>query len=104
MNFEQLSRCERINVVGTAVFLIPFSIFGLWVSWPSVHNSWVIREISPDPGGLPRYPIKAVILLAFAAISFVTPLFAVVLAIIVLKELVGPRRWRSGSDSPQPPP
>jgi drug/metabolite transporter (DMT)-like permease len=27
------------------------------------------------------------------AISFATPLFAVVLAILVLKELVGPRRW-----------
>ena len=37
----------------------------LWVSWPAVRNSWSIRETSPDPGGLPRYPIKAVILIGF---------------------------------------
>jgi len=30
-----------------------------------VHNSWSVREVSPDPGGLPRYPIKSVILVAF---------------------------------------
>ena len=37
----------------------------LYVSWPAVQNSWSIREMSPDPGGLPRYPIKMVILLSF---------------------------------------
>ncbi len=54
-----------INVIGATLMLIPFSIFVLWVSWPSIRNSWVVREASPDPGGLPRYPLKAVILVAF---------------------------------------
>ena len=31
-----------------------------------MRNSWSIGEVSPDPGGLPRYPIKAVILVSFA--------------------------------------
>ena len=52
--------------LGALLFLLPFTLFGLWVSWPPVRNSWAVREVSPDPGGLPRYPIKAVILLAFA--------------------------------------
>lgn len=55
-----------IDLLGSALFLIPFCIFGLWVSWPSVANSWAIREVSSDPGGLPRYPIKSAILVAFA--------------------------------------
>jgi TRAP-type mannitol/chloroaromatic compound transport system permease small subunit len=55
-----------IDLLGTALFLIPFSVLMLWVSYPTVRNSWVIREVSPDPGGLPRYPIKAVILISFA--------------------------------------
>lgn len=55
-----------IDLVGAIVFLVPFSLFGLWVSWPSVRSSWAIREVSPDPGGLPRYPIKTMILVAFA--------------------------------------
>jgi TRAP-type mannitol/chloroaromatic compound transport system permease small subunit len=54
-----------IDLAGTLLFLIPFSAVGLWVSWPAVRASWTILEGSPDPGGLPRYPIKAVILIAF---------------------------------------
>jgi len=65
--YARLSRKARagIDLVGTALFLLPFSLLMLWVSWPAVRNSWSIREASPDPGGLPRYPIKAVILVSF---------------------------------------
>lgn len=55
-----------IDLAGTLLFLIPFCVLMLWVSWPSVAASWRVREVSPDPGGLPRYPVKAVILVAFA--------------------------------------
>ena len=55
-----------INLSGTLLFLLPFCVFGIWMTWPAVANSWAVREVSPDPGGLPRYPIKAVIPLAFA--------------------------------------
>jgi TRAP-type mannitol/chloroaromatic compound transport system permease small subunit len=55
-----------INILGTLFLLIPFSAFVLWVSTPVVRSSWRIREMSPDPGGLPRYPLKAMILVCFA--------------------------------------
>ena len=54
-----------IDLLGTIFFLAPFCVMLLWVSWPSVFNSWSVLEISPDPGGLPRYPLKSVLLLAF---------------------------------------
>jgi TRAP-type mannitol/chloroaromatic compound transport system permease small subunit len=54
-----------IDLIGTIVFLVPVCGVLLWVSWPSIINSWSILEVSPDPGGLPRYPIKSVLLLAF---------------------------------------
>ncbi len=54
-----------IDLLGTLLFLLPFSAFMLVVSWPSVAASWRVREVSPDPGGLPRYPVKALILVAF---------------------------------------
>lgn len=65
--YSRLSRRARawINLLGTLLFLIPFSLLSLWVSWPSVRNSWAVMEVSPDPGGLPRYPIKTAILVAF---------------------------------------
>ena len=54
-----------INLLGTIIFLIPFCIFMIWTTWPSVRNSWAIHEMSPDPGGLPRYPIKTALLVGF---------------------------------------
>ena len=54
-----------INVLGTVLLLVPFCIFLLLVSWPVVANSWRVREVSPDPGGLPRWPLKMVIPVCF---------------------------------------
>lgn len=58
-------RKALVNLVGTLLFLIPFCLFAIGASWPSVANSFAIREMSPDPGGLPRWPIKAMVPLAF---------------------------------------
>ncbi|HSJ14315.1 MAG TPA: TRAP transporter small permease subunit [Longimicrobiales bacterium] len=55
-----------INIAGTLLLLLPFSAFMLWVSLPAVRNSWRIREGSPDPGGLARWPLKTLVLLCFA--------------------------------------
>lgn len=64
--YSQLSRQGQawVNLLGTVLFLIPFCVVVLWVSIPFVSNSWAILEASPDPGGLPRYPIKTIIPLA----------------------------------------
>lgn len=64
--YAQLSRRGKawVNILGTVLFLIPFCAMILWMSIPFVTNSWAILEGSPDPGGLPRYPIKTVIPLA----------------------------------------
>ena len=66
--YERLSGRGRawIDLIGTVLFLVPFCVLMLWVSFPAVRSSWAIRETSPDPGGLPRYPIKALILVSFA--------------------------------------
>ena len=69
--YERLNKKRRalIDLVGTIVFLIPFSLVMLYVSWPMVTNSFSVREISPDPGGLPRWPIKLVILISFVLLT-----------------------------------
>ena len=69
--YERLGKKKRalIDLIGTLVFLIPFSLVMLYVSWPTVWNSFSIREASPDPGGLPRWPIKIVILVSFVLLT-----------------------------------
>ena len=58
------------ELIGTCLFLLPFSTLVLLFSWKWVWASWRIWENSPDPGGLPRYPIKTVILLSFVTLIF----------------------------------
>ncbi len=65
--YERLSPRSRarIDFIGSITLLLPFCIFVLWSVWPTVWESWLIREGSPDPGGLPRWPIRAIVPLAF---------------------------------------
>lgn len=55
-----------IDIVGTWAFLVPFSAMGIYFSHSYVSASWRAMEVSPNPGGLARYPIKTVIVVAFA--------------------------------------
>lgn len=55
-----------IGVIGDILFVFPFCLTILWWSYQFVESSWVVREASSDPGGLPCiYLMKAVIPLAF---------------------------------------
>ena len=51
-----------IDLVGHLIALIPFCIIGIWISIPQIQTSWRLNEQSPDPSGLPRAPIKTMIL------------------------------------------
>lgn len=67
-------RKALVDFLGTIFFLIPFCILGIYVTITPVLKSWGLRpngtwgkwELSPDPGGLPRAPIKTMIIIAFA--------------------------------------
>ncbi|MES1925357.1 TRAP transporter small permease subunit [Salinisphaera sp. T31B1] len=65
--YSRLSPRSRawVDIVGTFVFLIPFCVFALYFCYGYVERSWSYLEQSPNPGGLPRYPIKAMMLVAF---------------------------------------
>lgn len=53
------------DFLGTVFFLLPFSVLVIYFSLGAVIRSWAVRETSPDPGGLIRYPIKTMILISF---------------------------------------
>lgn len=54
-----------IELGGMLLVLLPFCALSLWFSLDWVAISWRIKEASGNPGGLPRYPIKAMIPLGF---------------------------------------
>lgn len=67
-----------VDFLGTLLILIPFCLLGIYVTWDPVLSSWGrlpsgawdlgALEWSPDPNGLPRAPIKSMIIVAFAAL------------------------------------
>lgn len=62
-----------IDLLGTVFLLIPFCLLGIYVtidpvlaSWGRLPNgNWGAWELSPDPDGLPRAPLKSMIIVAF---------------------------------------
>lgn len=54
-----------IDLAGIAAFLIPFCFMGLYFAHDYVATSWRQHEIDLNAGGIPVYPIKTVIVLAF---------------------------------------
>jgi TRAP-type mannitol/chloroaromatic compound transport system permease small subunit len=59
-------RRALVNLLGNLLFLIPFCIIGLVMAYPSVRRSWQQGETSGNAGGLPIYPLKAMLLVAFS--------------------------------------
>ena len=41
-----------VNVLGTALFLLPLTVFMIWASWDYVRLSWEIGETSREAGGM----------------------------------------------------
>ncbi len=76
-----------VNLSGSLFLLIPFCILIIYASWPFVANSYVMNEVSPDPGGLPyRFLIKATIPLGFSLL-LIQGIAEIGRNIIILKQL-----------------
>ncbi len=99
--YARLGRRGRawIDLIGSVLFLVPFAGVMLWVSWGPEVRSWAILETSADPGGLPRYPIKTVILVSFFLL-LLQAISQIVKNAAILSEPAG---GLSGVDEPGPP-
>lgn len=62
-------RRALVDLLGTVLFLLPFCLLGIWVTWNPVVGSWRMGEMSPDPGGLPRAPLRTLVPLTFAMLG-----------------------------------
>ncbi len=47
-----------VDVIGILLFLLPMAVLILWLSWPIVMTSVQSGEMSQNPGGLIRWPVK----------------------------------------------
>lgn len=66
-----------IDVVGILLFLLPLCAFITWTALPSVSTAFSSGEMSPNPGGLIRWPLYVLVPIGF-----------VLLAVQALSELI----------------
>lgn len=70
INFSKRTKAW-VDFLGSIIFLLPFCLVVLYATQKFVGNSWAVREVSPDPGGLPaRYVLKAMIPIGFILLIF----------------------------------
>jgi TRAP-type mannitol/chloroaromatic compound transport system permease small subunit len=58
-----------IDLLGTLLFLLPLCGLMVWLAWPGFVNSFQSGEMSPDAGGLIRWPVRLLIPLGFALLA-----------------------------------
>jgi TRAP-type mannitol/chloroaromatic compound transport system permease small subunit len=77
-----------VNLLGSLLFLLPFSLFLLYIGWEYVTASWATREASREAGGLP-----AVCLLK--SLILVLPLLLVLQSFATMRQCIGELRGHS---------
>lgn len=58
-----------IDLFGTVFFLLPLCGLMVWLAWHGFTDSFQSGEMSPDAGGLIRWPVRLVIPLGFALLG-----------------------------------
>jgi TRAP-type mannitol/chloroaromatic compound transport system permease small subunit len=78
-----------IDIAGGLLFLLPFAGLLAWLSWSLFAEAWRIHEMSPDAGGLVRWPVKLLLPAGFALL-FLQGLSEVIKSIGVIKGVYPP--------------
>jgi TRAP-type mannitol/chloroaromatic compound transport system permease small subunit len=60
---------EWLDLIGTALFLVPSMLVIAWESYPFFLTSWQIQEVSGNAGGLLRWPVKILVPLGFTLVA-----------------------------------
>ena len=58
-----------IDLIGGLLFLMPMAVLLAWLAWPMFMDAWTTQEMSPDAGGLVRWPVKLLLPVGFALLA-----------------------------------
>jgi TRAP-type mannitol/chloroaromatic compound transport system permease small subunit len=58
-----------LDLFGGILFLMPAVVIIGWMSWPFFLDSYAIREMSNNAGGLPRWPAKFLMPVGFGLLA-----------------------------------
>lgn len=58
-----------VDLLGLLVFLMPATLYLLWLCIPPFIDAWHTGEISPNAGGLVRWPARLALPIGFALVA-----------------------------------
>ncbi|HQT30050.1 MAG TPA: TRAP transporter small permease subunit [Thiobacillus sp.] len=58
-----------IDLIGGLFFLLPMAGLLAWLAWPMFMDAWTTQEMSPDSGGLLRWPVKLLLPVGFGLLA-----------------------------------
>lgn len=84
----------RVNLLGTLLFVVPFSVYLLWVGWDYVGASWRVFEGSREAGGLDFVYLLKSLMLALPVLLLIQSFDTIMKCLAVLRgnngETTGP--------------
>ena len=78
---------NSIDIIGHAFFLMPLAIIMIITGIPFFLRSFEINEQSGNAGGLPQWPAKSLIMIAFAML-FIQALSELIKRVAVMRDLI----------------
>ncbi|MEO1053865.1 MAG: TRAP transporter small permease subunit [Bacteroidota bacterium] len=75
-----------VNLIGGIVFLLPWCYISISASWKYAYNSWLMKENSPQPGGLPALYIMKFILVAGFVLLMIQGIVSILKSIVTLRQ------------------
>jgi TRAP-type mannitol/chloroaromatic compound transport system permease small subunit len=58
-----------VDLIGGLFFLLPMAGLLAWLAWPMFMDAWTTHEMSPDAGGLARWPVKLLLPVGFGLLA-----------------------------------
>jgi TRAP-type mannitol/chloroaromatic compound transport system permease small subunit len=90
-----------VEIAGCVLFLVPWLLLVLWSSLPFVRLSWLVREPSAQPGGLPGLYLVKTVIPVFAGLMLLQALAVVGRKVLLL---AGREEFLAPSPKEPPPP
>ena len=73
-----------VEIIGTLIFALPWTLALAWLSWPFVFSSWSIYEGSSQPNGMPAVFLLKSMLVVFCALLTLQGLAIIARGVLVL--------------------
>lgn len=76
-----------IDLLGTLLFLMPFTAIMLYLTWPAFTRAWSNGEVSMNAGGLALWPARGILVAGFALL-FVQAISEVIKKVAVMRGVI----------------